>query len=1102
MPRHSRKQSLVIAVAAGLAVVAPQVFADPPAGDNYRLMFADDFNGNSLDTNKWSAAYPGWTMPNSASTASANMVAVSNGELTLAAARNGTGSTFTSGSISSYEKFTLTGGYVEARIDLPTTPGSWPAFWGLYTGWPPEIDIMEYPLDTAAGTGYANNQYHTAYHYTNSSGTNTAGAGQVTVSGTNLGTTGYHTFGVKWTPGTSGGVVFYYDGAQKTSWSGSDMADMVYMYMILDYAVGGWPGTPSTTEWPAGWTDQTKVDWVRVWQTNAGGDVTTNWNINGGGAFATSGNWSAGVPNFGNEVAYFGRVGTSSAANVTMGNWQVFGGITFDGLSAGTLAGTTAYTLGSSANKIQLHSTTGGTVVQATSTSTAAHAINANVEIISNTTFRNDMTGGQALTFGGGVTGNGQLTIEGEGPVILSSAGTYRGGTVIDGGAAGPAVLRAGASSALGVGSVVIGSNGNATTARLEIFNNARLSNNIDLRGRNNSSAGIQNNSGSNVLHGTISANVGGGTFLIQSDSGTLTLTGTAAGATARGVALQAGATGSRVFTLQGSGNGVVSGIIRDGSGTVSIIKDGSGIWTFSGANTYTGSTTISAGTLRLATPAVVTPATPVASFSFANVSGTTVINGGSGGAAMNGVLNTNGGTGSINTGGGPASGMGALVLNGNGTTVDVSSSVVNLSSSYNWTVSAWVRTTQPGFTILNKGDGTNWASGYSTFYLGDGSDAGIGAVPDAVRYAGGWLAGSTPVNDGAWHLITYTNAAGAKSIYVDGVLETLSQVQFNNTDTGSMVRIGFSPINEADGNLAPVGSLSGINLYSTALSAAQVAAMYSNTFAGTGSPLPTSSAVTIAAGGTLDVNGITQQIASLNGPTGSAVALGAGQLIVSSASGTSTFSGVISGTGGSLVKSGASTLTLNGANTYTGATTVMGGTLVVNNAADDVLLTGAGGANILSGGRLIFDYSAGSAPDVRTALQSGYAGNWLSGQIRSTTATSLIGLGYRDIGASQILVKPAYYGDADLDGAVSSLDFTAFAAGYGSGASWALGDFNYDDTVNTEDFNYLAGNFGATLPAPSLGDAGLGSMIPEPATLGLLVIPVCFTRRRRSSSC
>src|SRR5207248_2697813 len=133
----------------------------------------------SVEPRKWNVASPSWAMPNSASTASSSMVSVANGALTLSAARNGTSSSFTSGSISSYQKYTFTGGYTEARILLPNTVGSWPAFWGLYTGWPPEADIMEYPLTTNGGSsGLQNYQYNTAFHYSTGSG-NASGAGVV-----------------------------------------------------------------------------------------------------------------------------------------------------------------------------------------------------------------------------------------------------------------------------------------------------------------------------------------------------------------------------------------------------------------------------------------------------------------------------------------------------------------------------------------------------------------------------------------------------------------------------------------------------------------------------------------------------------------------------------------------------------------------------------------------------------------------------------------------------------------------------------------------------------------------------------------------------------
>ena len=58
---------------------------------------------------------------------------------------------------------------------------------------------------------------------------------------------------------------------------------------------------------------------------------------------------------------------------------------------------------------------------------------------------------------------------------------------------------------------------------------------------------------------------------------------------------------GPRLLTLGGSSTAanVVTGAVSNGSGTVSITKTGNGLWVLGGANTYSGGTTVSAGTLR-----------------------------------------------------------------------------------------------------------------------------------------------------------------------------------------------------------------------------------------------------------------------------------------------------------------------------------------------------------------------------------------------------------------------------------------------------------------------------------------------------------------------
>jgi beta-glucanase (GH16 family) len=133
------------------ALLTGTALAAPPTG--YKLVFTDEFNSDSLDTLRWIDRYPWGRTHNHDAYVAPENVLLGDGTLTLRAERRAQGGKpFTSGTISSgYNKYTFNGGYAEARILLPETPGSWPAFWGLYTGWPPEADIMEYPI-RAVGT--------------------------------------------------------------------------------------------------------------------------------------------------------------------------------------------------------------------------------------------------------------------------------------------------------------------------------------------------------------------------------------------------------------------------------------------------------------------------------------------------------------------------------------------------------------------------------------------------------------------------------------------------------------------------------------------------------------------------------------------------------------------------------------------------------------------------------------------------------------------------------------------------------------------------------------------------------------------------------------
>ena len=59
----------------------------------------------------------------------------------------------------------------------------------------------------------------------------------------------------------------------------------------------------------------------------------------------------------------------------------------------------------------------------------------------------------------------------------------------------------------------------------------------------------------------------------------------------------------------------------------------------------------------------------------------------------------------------------------------------------------------------------------------------------------------------------------------------------------------------------------------------------------------------------------------------------------------------------------------------------------------------------------------------------------------------------------------------------------------------WGQGDFNYDGSVDTVDFNLLTSNFSLTLAAEAASP--VGALIPEPPAASLLAIVALLPRRR-----
>lgn len=236
-------------------------------------------------------------------------------------------------------------------------------------------------------------------------------------------------------------------------------------------------------------------------------------------------------------------------------------------------------------------------------------------------------TAGQPITVDG-VVNRTLVTKSGTGTWTLSGANTYTGQTTVNAG-----VLRAVSNDSLGSATGLTRVTGNTGGfGRVEISGGITLADSFILEARQLVTAdvpSISSVSGSNTISGQIQGQTGGATYNIESRAGSfLTLSG--------GFTLGAGATGAgRILQLQGEGDGLVSGDILNGAGTPTVNKQGSGTWTLSGNNGYTGVTTVNGGTLVLADTATnasnrsVNSGTLVISGDYSGAGGNTTVNGG-----------------------------------------------------------------------------------------------------------------------------------------------------------------------------------------------------------------------------------------------------------------------------------------------------------------------------------------------------------------------------------------------------------------------------------------------------------------------------------------
>lgn len=228
-------------------------------GENWTLIFSDDFNTGAIDTAKWSKFdYVNWNVADwrkfqsqddalYQSNADSLTLWGRYGDYTSQSDKTGAQDGYACAGLNTQGKFSFQYGKVEVRAKFDSVQGVWPAIWMLPThpvSWlgSGEIDLMEH-------LNYEGSAHQTL-HYTANNGTNASSYTTVNKAYSDLqkidptvgDKTEWHTYGVEW---TADAITFSIDGIKTDTFNAAGENNWPFstagneFYLIVDQQIGG-----------------------------------------------------------------------------------------------------------------------------------------------------------------------------------------------------------------------------------------------------------------------------------------------------------------------------------------------------------------------------------------------------------------------------------------------------------------------------------------------------------------------------------------------------------------------------------------------------------------------------------------------------------------------------------------------------------------------------------------------------------------------------------------------------------------------------------------------------------------------------------------------